>query len=48
MNVVNDKKYLGEILSCDNSNKKNIKGKTDRAIGKVNKILSSLHERPYG
>ena len=48
MKVVESKKYLGEIISSDGGNKKNIKEKTDRAIGNVNNIVSSLHERPYG
>ena len=28
--------------------KKNIKERTNRAIGTINKIVTSLHERPYG
>ena len=27
---------------------KNIKDKTDKAVGNVNKIVSTIHERPYG
>ena len=33
-----EKKYLGDIFSADTKNEKNIKDKTDRAIGIVNKI----------
>ena len=43
-----EKKYLGDIFSADTKNEKNIKDKTDRAIGIVNKISTSLIERPFG
>ena len=45
---VTEKKYLGDLISADNSNKKNIKDKTNKGVGNVNKIISSLNERPYG
>ena len=45
---VKDKKYLGSILSHDMKNSLNIKEKTDRGVGIVNQIISSISERPYG
>ena len=48
MKRVQEKKYLGDILSNDMKNTKNIKAKANRAIGIVNKISTSLYERPYG
>ena len=45
---VTEKKYLGDIVSDDLRNDKNIKDKTNKAVGNVNKILNSLSERPYG
>ena len=48
MKTVSEKKYLGEIISEDGKNKENIKNKTNKAIGNVNKMISSLNERPYG
>ena len=48
MKVVQEKKYLGDIISCDGSNRKNIKDRTDKAVGNVNKIICTLQERPYG
>ena len=45
---VKDKKYLGEILTSDNKNEKNIKDKLNKATGNVNKIIDSITERPYG
>ena len=48
MKSVNEKKYLGDIITTDMNNEKNIKDKTNKAIGNINKIVSSLQERPYG
>ena len=48
MRVVHEKKYLGDLFSDDMKNKKIIKEKTNKAIGIVNKIVTSLNERPYG
>ena len=48
MKEVSHKKYLGDIIQNDMKNDKNIKDKTDKAVGNVNKILSALNERPYG
>ena len=48
MEKVNEKKYLGDIISFDVKNKKNIVEKTNRAVGITNKISTTLSERPYG
>ena len=48
MKTVSEKKYLGDIIQNYGKNTKNIKAKTDKGVGNVNKIVSSLHERPYG
>ena len=48
MKNVEKKKYLGDIISSDMKNTINIKEKTDKAIGIVNKISTCLFERPYG
>ena len=48
MKCVTEKKYLGDIISCEGSNKLNIKDKTNKGVGNVNKILASINERPYG
>ena len=48
MKNVHEKKYLCDIFSADTKNEKNIKEKTNRAIGIINKISTSLNERPYG
>ena len=42
------KKYLGDIISDDMKNIKNIKEKINRGVGIVKKILTSIIERPYG
>ena len=42
MKNVTEKKYLGDIISADTKNEKNIKEKTNRATGIVNKITTSL------
>ena len=46
--VVTEKKYLGEIITCGLIKDKNIKEKTYKGVGNVNKIISALNERPYG
>jgi len=48
MKSVSEKKYLGEIISKDATNKTNIKSKTNKALGNVKQIISGLNERPYG
>ena len=48
MKEVNHKKYLGQIIQSDGRNKINIKDKTEKAVGNVNRIITFLNERPYG
>ena len=48
MKTVSEKKYLGDIVSSDMKNEYNIRDKTNKATGNVNKIISSLQERPFG
>ena len=48
MSDVKVKKYLGDIIASDGRNKVNIKDKTNKAQGNVNKIITTLTERPYG
>ena len=48
MKNVLENKYLGDIVSSDGKNNKNIKDRINKAIGNVNKIFSTLNERPYG
>ena len=48
MKEVSDKKYLGDIISHDGKNQKNIKDKTNKSMGNINKIVTTLTERPYG
>ena len=48
MKEVTEKKYLGDIISNDGKNDKNIKDRTNTALGNINKIVSTLTERPYG
>ena len=42
------KKYLEDIITDDMNNYENIKEKTNKAIRIVNKISTTLIERPYG
>ena len=48
MKNVEDKKYLGQILSNDLKNDKNINYKVNKSYGNVNKIITTLIERPFG
>ena len=48
MKEVEEKKYLGDIISKNGNNKSNIKDRTNRAMGTVNKIIETISERPYG
>ena len=43
-----EKKYLGDIISKDGSNKSNIKERTNKGHGSVNKVMTTLSERSYG
>ena len=42
MESVNEKAYLGDIISKDGTNTKNIKSRTDKAYGNIDKIISTL------
>ena len=46
MKNVKEKKYLGDLISSNGSNCKNIKERTDKSNGTINNIVSALHERP--
>ena len=48
METVKAKKYLGDLISCDGKNNLNIKERTNKANGNIEKIVSTLQERPYG
>ena len=47
MRLVSDKKYLGDIVTSDLKNSKNLQDRTNKGAGNVNKIHSALNERPY-
>ena len=48
MKHVKEKKYLGNIISDNGTNTKHINESTNKALGTINKIMTALHERPYG
>ena len=48
MLTVQEKKYLGQIVSRDLKNDKNIKDRINKSFGNVNKIITTLNERPFG
>ena len=48
MKEVNESKYLGDVIQSNGHNKTNIKNRTDKAHGNVNRIITSLKERYYG
>ena len=48
MSMVSEKKYLGDIVTNDLKNDKNIKDRINKRTGNVNKIISALNEKPYG
>ena len=43
-----EKKYLGDIISSNGTNKANIKQRTNKAHWNVNTIKTKINERPYG
>ena len=45
---VSEEKYLGDIISKDGKNIKNIKARKDKAIGASNQIISILEEICFG
>ena len=48
MKEVSEKKYLGDTISNNMKTESNIREKTYKAVGNVNTITSSVHERLYG
>ena len=48
MKSVRERQYSEYIISQGITNTKNIQSKTNRAIGIIIKISSTLYERPYG
>ena len=48
MKHVEKKTYLGHIIQNNGRNENNIKDKVDKAVGSVEKKISSINERPYG
>ena len=48
MKKVKEKKYLGEVITEDNKNDRNITDKTNKANGNVTKVINTLQERPFG
>ena len=48
MKSVSEKVYLGDVVSKDGKNSKNIKARTDKAHGNIEKIINTLNERPLG
>ena len=48
MKNVTEKKYLGDLISCDLKNNQNIKKIGGKETGNVNKIILTLSEKPYG
>ena len=45
---VEEKKYLGEIVTSNMKNEKNIQDKTNKAFGNIRKIEDTLNERTFG
>ena len=47
MKYVEEKKYLGEILTKNMKNEKNIQEKYNKAFGNIRKIKDTLNKRPF-
>ena len=45
---VTEKTNLGDIISIDGKNTKNIKARTDKSHGNIEKVINTLQERPLG
>ena len=45
MNMVSEKKYLGDIVTNKLKNDKNIKDRTNKGTGNVNKIITALNKK---
>ena len=48
MEAVSSEKYLGDILSSDGKNLKNISARKDKGIGIVTKVMEKLNEVCFG
>ena len=48
MKYVEEKKYLGEIVTKNMKNERNIQEKSNKAFGNIRKIKDTLNERPFG
>ena len=44
MQSVTEKTYLGDIVSIDGKNNKNIKARTDKSHGNIEKVINTLQE----
>ena len=48
MKSVQSQNYFRQIIQSDGKNDKNVKVRTDKAFGNVDRIKNALSERPYG
>ena len=48
MKESDDEKYLGDIISYNGMNTKNIKARVDKGVGNVKQIMSILQEVCFG
>ena len=48
MQYVEEKKYLGEIVTKNMKNERNIQDKSNEAFGNIRKIEDTLNERTFG
>ena len=45
---VTEEKYLGDVISKDGKNTKNIKSRVNKGMGSINQIMSILEEICFG
>ena len=48
METVEEENYLGDIISSDGENSKNITARANRGIGTINQIMSILEDVCFG
>ena len=48
LSEVFEKKYLGDVIAKNGKNTSNIKERTNRGQGTINKLVTTLNERSYG
>ena len=48
MSHVSEDTYLGDILSSDGKNTKNINNRVGRGLGKINDVMNILNKMPLG